>query len=530
MNESSPSFLPVLTAHAMRKADEKTIAWFGIPGFTLMESAGRAALRLLQNSYGSLIGKRFLCLCGKGNNGGDGLVFARCMLALNAELHVVTIGRLSEMTEETALNYKLLLKLAEHDDLAQLTVYEYRDLEQLEAIPAPDLIVDALLGTGISNALRPPYDTIVDWVNQQDAYVLSMDIPTGLQADTGRILNTAVQADLTVAMGALKTGLYMGEGPERAGHTEVAEIGIPTFILNDQLDSEGCARIPSIELIKSWLPKRSRSAHKYSVGMALIIAGSRGLTGAATLASSAAEMAGVGAVICATPQEAQPILASKMTEVMTLGLPHSEQGIDTDHALEALNDALFKARALLVGCGMGQLPDTQAFIREVATRCELPLVLDADGLNAFQSQTQLIQEHSHGNWILTPHIGEFKRLAGQGVNLENKILSAKKYATLWNCILILKGAPSIVASPDGDVFINPTGNNALATAGTGDVLAGLCTGFIAQGLTPLQAALSALHVGGTASERYSSESHPSTMRATDLIEHIRIVLSERYYT
>ena len=530
MNPALPSYLqPALTAQAMREADQKTIAWFGIPGFTLMESAGRAALHALHETYGTLQGKRVVCLCGKGNNGGDGLVFARLAAAHAAEVHVILLGASADMTEDAAQNYSVLEKLAQHDEHAQLTLHPFESIHHLETLSPADIIVDALLGTGVKNTLRAPYDRIVNWVNQQNAFVLSMDIPTGLHADTGAILGTAIHADLTVAMGASKTGLFMGEGPERAGRTEVAEIGIPAFILEEQAKSAGCARVPSLRHIKSWLPQRARTAHKYSVGMALIIAGSRGLTGAATLASTAAEESGVGAVICATPEQVQPVLAAKMTEVMTLGLPQTDAGIKPAEARATLERPMQKAAALLVGCGLGQLPDTQAFVQDIVTQSKLPVVLDADGLNAFQHKTHLIQEHSRGNWILTPHIGEFKRLAGAEVDLENKIQRAAEYATRWNCILILKGAPSLVASPDGDVYINPTGNNALATAGTGDILAGLCVGFLAQGGSPLQAALSALHVGGSAAESYTAHSHASTMRASDLIKHIRIVLSERYY-
>ena len=520
---------PVLTAQAMREADRQTIEWFGIPGFTLMESAGRAAVAFTQKNYGPLEGKRVLCLCGKGNNGGDGLVFARSLVPLGAELHVFLLGRPESMTEEAARNYVLLEKLSGHDDNAHLFIYTFESITQLDDLPPADIIVDALLGTGTQEGLRTPYDAIVNWINQQDAYVLSMDIPTGLHADTGTILGTAIQADHTIAMGALKAGLCIGEGPDRVGRLDVAEIGIPGFIIEQMADQYGCSRIPSLSAIQAWLPHRSRFAHKYSVGMALIVAGSKGLTGAATLASRAAEQSGVGAVVCATPEEVQPVLATKMTEVMTVGLPHSDEGINTPQAQELLAAPMQKAGALLVGCGMGQKSETQAFIRTLVTQTRLPVVLDADGLNAFQGHIDLIQEHSAGNWILTPHVGEFKRLVGPDINLEHKIDLAREYAQAWNCILILKGAPSIVASPDGKTFINPTGNNALATAGTGDVLAGLCVGLLAQGVAPLHAALCALHIGGTAAENFAIQHHTSTMRASDLIEHIRIVLSERYY-
>ncbi|MBX2818422.1 MAG: NAD(P)H-hydrate dehydratase, partial [Rhodothermaceae bacterium] len=337
-------------------------------------------------------------------------------------------------------------------------------------------------------------------------------------------------ADLTVSMGAHKSGLFLGKGYEYTGITKAVEIGIPRFILEDAATMDGCARTPNHAWIQSRLPERSLFAHKYSVGMTLIVAGSSGLTGAATLACLAAEQSGSGAVVCAAPEDIQPVLAGKMTEVMTMGIPSSSNGIDTQKALALLAPRLQKARAVLIGCGMGQLPETQSFIRTLATsHTDCPIILDADGLNVFQGHTHLFKEHARGEWILTPHLGEFKRLAGGDVDLRNLVETVQKYAVSWNCVLILKGAPSLVGTPDGSVYINPGVNNALATAGTGDVLAGLCAGLLSQGLSPIDAALCALHIGLTAADSYTSEFHSSTMRASDLIRHIRTVLSKRYY-
>ncbi len=262
--------------------------------------------------------------------------------------------------------------------------------------------------------------------------------------------------------------------------------------------------------------------------MALALAGSPGLTGAATLASTAAARSGAGAVICATAQSVQPVLAQKMTEVMTIGLPETERGIDGAAARTHIEHALQKATALLIGCGLGRLPDTRAFARTLLTQTSLPAVIDADGLNALAENTSLLSKHARGRWILTPHIGEFRRLAGDEVDLENRIETVRRFAGQWNCVLILKGTPGLVGAPDGNVYINPTGNNALASAGTGDVLAGLCAGLLAQGLSPLHAALCALYIGGAAADRYLQHHSPLTLQATDLIEHAGAVIDELY--
>ena len=527
---SSPSLGPILTAEAMRKADSQTIEKFGISGFTLMETAGRAAVSELENHVNLSEHTRVVCLCGKGNNGGDGYVIARILANRGIHTTVLSVAPEDKLTKDAAKNYRLLLQMVQQDPASRLHLIHFTNPAQLTSLHKPDVIIDALLGTGIKSNVRAPYSDLVKWSNTQPSFTLAIDIPSGLHADTGEVLGIAVKADLTVSMGAHKSGLFLGMGYEYTGIKKAVEIGIPRFLLENAASMDGCARTPNHTWIQSRLPQRSFFAHKYSVGMALIVAGSSGLTGAATLASLSAEQSGAGAVVCAAPEDIQPILAGKMTEVMTLGIPSSKNGIEAQKALETLAPRLLKARALLIGCGMGQLPETQSFIRTLATsHTDCPIILDADGLNAFQGHTHLFNKHARGEWILTPHLGEFKRLAGDDVDLRNLVETVQKYAVSWNCVLILKGAPSLVGTPDGSVYINPGVNNALATAGTGDVLAGLCAGLLSQGLSPIDAALCALHIGLTAANSYTTEFHSSTMRASDLIRHIRIVLSKRYY-
>ena len=527
----TPSYFePILSAAAMRTADNKTIEELGIPAFTLMESAGRAAVAELFNRVELQEEAHIVCLCGKGNNGGDGYVIARVCVERGIQTTVISVAPEHELTEDAARNYRLLLNLDQNDPASRLHLIQYSSPVQLPTLSDASIIIDALLGTGIKNSLREPYVSLVQWINDQPAFVLAIDIPSGLHADTGEVLGKAVKADVTVSMGAYKAGLFLGQGQAYSGQKAVVEIGIPQYIIREAASETGCALSPTLSWIRSRLPQRSLFAHKYSVGMTLIVAGSEGLSGAATLAAMAAEQSGSGAVVCAAPKEIQPILASKMTEVMTLGLPGSEEGLDISRSMEALAPTLKKAKALLIGCGMGQQPDTREFIRTLAAaHAGSPLVLDADGLNAFAGHTHLFKKHSGGKWILTPHLGEFKRLVGDDVDLTYRTQTVQKYAVSWNCVLILKGTPAIVGTPDGLVYINPGINNALATAGTGDVLAGFCAGLLSQGLLPVDAALCALHIGISAAESYSAQYHPSTMRASDLINHLRKTLSERYY-
>ena len=524
------SFQPVLSADAMREADRFTIEEYGLPGFTLMETAGRGAADHVEARYGPSAELSVTCLCGKGNNGGDGLVVARLLYARGARVNVVTMGRADDMSRDAARNYRLLRELEAQDDDHRLHLRTFEDLNQLSSQPAPDLFVDALLGTGLTSALRDPVDKIARWLNRQETPVAALDVPTGLHSDTGRPLGTAVEADSTVTMAALKAGLLINEGPHYAGPTECVEIGIPSFALENATQRPGSGLQTTDEAVRRWLPTRAHDAHKYSAGLTLVVAGSPGLTGAPVMASTAAGRIGAGAVVCACPERAEPTLSGKMTEIMTLALPQSDhQGIASAGALEAMEARLEKASALLVGPGLGRHPSTQQFVRDLLTTYTGPVVIDADGLNALAGRTDLISEYAEGQWILTPHAGEFKRLAGPDVDLNARLRTAQQYADAWNCLLLLKGMPSLIACPGGGpTFVNATGNTSLASAGTGDILAGLCAGLLSQGLSPRQAAVCALHLGGAAADRYAVHRHPHTLMAMDLLDELPPLLHERF--
>ena len=477
-----PSLEPVFTAEAMRAADRYTIDTFGLPSFALMESAGRAAAEGIARHYGPMASKTVACFCGKGNNGGDGFVVARRLLAMGARLQVIATGEPEGMSEDAAKNWKLLEKLAAHYDEDRLLLHRYEGLDRLGALPPADLHVDALLGTGLESGLRGDVAEIVGWLNKQPQPTVALDVPTGIHSDTGAVLGDAVRAERTFTMAAPKAGLLLGEGQRRAGEVEVLEIGIPDFALREALDEHGGAWRARDADVRAWLPRRAHDAHKYSVGLALVVSGSPGLTGAPAMASLAAARSGAGYVVCACAESLQPTLSTKLTEVTSVALPEtSDGGIDGERALEALEDRLEKAKALLVGPGLGRHPETQRFIRALLRQTSVPAVIDADGLNALAGHEDLLAEHAGGRWVLTPHAGEFKRLAGEDVDLTDRIGVVRRYARRWNSVLVLKGLPSLVGSPDGAVYLNGTGGPALATAGTGDVLAGMCAGLLAQG-------------------------------------------------
>jgi NAD(P)H-hydrate epimerase len=514
---------PLLTAEAMREADRYTMEDYGIPGFTLMESAGRGAAAAIRERYGpDLQDASVVVLCGKGNNGGDGLVVARRLFAMGARIHVVLMSEAEALRDDPARNLSLLQHLhAHHPDAGRLTLRSFESLEKLDAATAPlapDLYVDALLGTGLTSDLREPIRSVVDWLNDRSAPVVALDVPSGLHSDTGRILGDAVRAACTVTMAAPKVGLRLGEGPVVAGSVEVVEIGIPSFVIDRVAKRAGCVRATTDAAVRAWWPARAHNAYKYSAGTVLVVGGAPSYTGAPVMAAKAAARSGAGYVMCACPASVQSALAGSMTTIPTLGLPTTDAGtIDPGPALDALADRLDTADALLVGPGLGRAAPTVRFVRTLLRETDLPTVIDADGLNALAGSIDDLTDHANGRWLLTPHAGEFNRLAGS-VDLDDRVRAADTYAARWNSTLLLKGRPSLVAQPSGTTYAGSTGTEALATAGTGDVLAGQCAALLAQGVAPARAAACALHLGGAAAERYDQQHDARTMVATDLLD------------
>jgi len=517
---------PALTADAMRAADQFTIEEYGIPSFTLMESAGRGCADAIQSAYGPMDGASVVVLCGKGNNGGDGLVVARRLVEAGARVHVVLTSAPNELRDDPARNLHLLEQLQAEEEGDRLTL---RVLDGLDALTetanrlAPRLYVDALLGTGLTSDVRDPIRPLVEWVNERSAPTVAIDVPTGLHSDTGAVLGTAVQADRTVTMAAPKVGLLVGDGPERAGTVEAVDIGIPAFVLDRVAQEPGCVRRTTDSAVQAWWPARAADAYKYSVGAALVVGGSTRFAGAPTLAARAAARSGAGYVTCACPETIQSRLAASLPTVPTLPLPTTDDGI-APYAAEQILDE--RADALLVGPGLGRAPDTDRFVHRLIQETDAPLVLDADGLNALAALDTDWTTHADPSWILTPHVGEFRRLAGE-VDLTDRVRVVQEHARAWGVVLLLKGQPSIVAGPDGRTYVGSTGTPALATAGTGDVLAGQCTGLLAQGVPALEAAAAALHLGGAAAQRYADTQDPRTMTASDLVEALPRATRER---
>lgn len=529
---------PVLSAAAMRRADECAIHDFGIPAHTLMESAGKgAAMRLLQAIQpGSATGV-WRVYCGKGHNGGDGFVLARYLYEAGAMVQVLHLHRSEDesadgtLTGDVAAHFATLRKLAETDPDDRLHIFPY---EPDGAWPHAAVHVDALLGIGLESDLREPVRTLVERLNAASGLKVAIDIPTGLHADLGKPLSTAFRADLTCTMGALKTGLCLHEGPAYAGECAVIDIGIPGAVLRQVADGDPVRSgyRASDDLVRGWMPVRNAKAHKYSVGLALIVAGSEEMTGAAVMAAEGAARAGAGYVVCGCDHRIRDSLEIQLTDVATIPLPASGDGIEAEGALEALSERLDKSGAVVTGCGLGRAPGTRAFVLRLLETAAAPVVVDADALHALIGQTDLLRNRSCGRWILTPHDGEFRRLFGdalaeQDIDPADRMAAARYVADTYDCILVLKGYPALVAAPGGRTWINATGGPALAAAGTGDVLAGICGGLLAQGLSAEQAAVAGLHLGGAAADRYAAKRAGRSLRATDLLDELPFAMKER---
>jgi len=505
---------PVLTAASMREADRISIEDIGIPGFTLMESAGRETALIAHELISELSDPSVLVVCGKGNNGGDGFVVARYLAQDGIRVSVLLTTTKDAYTGDARKNLEILNTLIERDLAGALTIEDVSS--SAGGLQSADLIVDALLGTGLSSEVREPLASLIASINDSEAAVLSVDIASGLNADSGEVMGNAVLADVTATMGAAKTGLLVNSGPDVSGIVQVVDIGIPAGVLASQAALSGCGFLSDDDYVRERLRPRTRSDHKYSTGPALVVGGSEAFPGAPALAARGAARAGSGYIVCCCPEGIRSLLLEKLDEIPVEGWTGGDTGIQT--LVGHLGTRWEKAKAMLIGPGMGREDGIRDVVRNFLTRFDGPVVIDADGLYALGSDQQWVAERSRGNWIFTPHEGEFRRLSGsESASDINRLEAARRFAAEWNVVLLLKGQPSITAAPDGSVMVNRTGNPSVGTAGSGDVLAGVVTGLLAQGLTSFDAAVCGIHIAGTAADDAVQEGASQSLVASDIL-------------
>jgi NAD(P)H-hydrate epimerase len=514
--------MKIVTPSQMKEIDRRAIEDFQVPSLDLMERAGSAVAERVKKLLSSSGPEPLVTiLAGKGNNGGDALVAARLLREEGISAETFLLAHSADLTGDGAAN---LARLRAAGGPVR-EVLSDRDLAALrQSFSRTVVAVDGIFGTGFSGAASGLIASAIELLNSFDGWTVAIDIPSGLDGESGAVTGPAVAADWTVTMGAPKTGLIRRNGPDLCGRIEVAEIGLPPALLeNLSVDLEMIDRAE----LSGIMPPRRRSSHKGDFGHLLVLAGSPGFTGAAALCASAALRAGAGLVTVAVPQSLAPIMAGKYTEAMTLALPETPEGTLSVKAREPILEFLKKADAWALGPGLSRNDATGELVRQVITACSLPLVIDADGLNLIARDSKVLRR-LRGTAILTPHPGEMGRLIGKGTKdvLDDREGVARDFARSFKLTLVLKGAGTLIASPRGPLLVNPTGNPGMATGGTGDVLTGLIGGFLAQKVSPLDAARLAVFVHGAAGDRAAEKVGQLSLIASDLLAEVPAVLKE----
>ena len=513
--------MKLLKADEMKDIDRRASSEFGIPSIILMENAGLRTLEVIEEILGETKNRMIVILAGKGNNGGDGLVIARHLINSGAVVETYLTGEVEELTQDSRINYEILLKMGAR--IFPLSSEKDLDLLMLSLMNA-DLIVDALYGIGFKGSLNQFDSRLVKMVNWCRAPVVAVDIPSGVEADTGRVNGDAIKASHTVTFALPKIGLVLEPGKEYVGTLSVADISIPAVLLEDKTIK---TNLISEAMLGALIKPRSANSHKGTYGHALLVGGSPGMVGAVMMSSQAALRTGAGLVTAAVPESLTAVVDSSLMEVMTAPLAQTGQSAIALEALPAIENLLGTVSVCAVGPGMSRYPEAGAIIRHILERSGVPLVIDADGLNALENDVTVLKDRQVPI-VLTPHPGEMARLTGKTIEeiQSHRLEIAQTFAEEWGVTLVLKGNKTIIANPSGEVYINISGNPGMATAGSGDVLTGIITGLIAQGLKPQDAAFAGVYLHGLAGDLAAQIKGEPGLIAGDLISCIPEVLKK----
>jgi len=504
--DSSGLLVPVVSAEEMRNFDRMTIEDIGVPGVVLMENAGLKTVLAIDACYGSVAGKRFSVLSGKGNNGGDGFVIARHLLNRGAEVATFMLGSYDQALGDAKTNLDILQNMGHcvsfiDDDCVSVIK---------TVLSESDIVVDAMLGTGLKSNVRGVFKTVIETLNKSKRNVVSVDIPSGLSSDTGMPLGEAVRAALTVTYGFPKQGFFANGARDFTGRIQVVDIGIPRNITGKVSHKK---YLITPESVAPMFVKRRRDAHKGNFGHVLVVAGSKGKTGAASMAAEAAVRAGAGLVTLAVPQSLENVLELKTTEVMTCGLADIDSSLCYD-ALPAILDLARGKSAVVLGPGLSTSPETKKLVVALVRKLESFMVIDADAINAL---TPDVLKEAKAPIVITPHPGEMSRL----IQVETKeiqrdrLLVLDKVLSSLSVKVILKGYNTLVGSDA--VYVNTTGNPGMASGGSGDILAGIIAGFIGQTSCDTLALCSAVYVHGLAGDMAAADVGEIPLIATDIL-------------
>jgi NAD(P)H-hydrate epimerase len=504
----------VVSAAEMRRLDELTIAK-GTPGYVLMERAGEGATAVLLKRFPGVHGRRVVIVSGKGNNGGDGFVIARLLAGKGVIAEVLLLGRAAHLRGDAA---RALAGL-QGTSVQVVELAEAKDIDKLaDAFGGASLLVDAVFGTGLNADVTGLHADVLGRMNRSGVPIFAVDIPSGLDADRGRPLGVCIEATATATFGFAKIGEVVHPGLQYVGDLSIIDIGIAAAAV-----SEVKPQVSVLEAhdVAANVPRRPAEAHKGTCGHVLVLAGSRGHSGAGLLAAHAACRGGAGLTTLAGPASLNVVFSLGIPEVMTATLPDVDGSILFDSA--SLESVLERKQAIVVGPGIGTHEGACSLIDHLLEVAEVPLVVDADGLTCLVRSLDRLA-HTRAQVILTPHPGEMARLLAADVRAvqDDRVETARTFAQKHHCVVALKGARTVIAAADGKVWINPTGNPGMASGGMGDVLSGLIGALLAQGLSPTAAACLAVYVHGVAADTIAAEKGPIGLRASDVAEYLPV--------
>ncbi|AEF93381.1 YjeF-related protein [Desulfotomaculum nigrificans CO-1-SRB] len=511
----------VVTAAEMRQIDQTAIKQHGIPGIVLMENAGLRVVEVIEGILGDVRDQVFSIIVGKGNNGGDGLVVARHLLNRGAQVKVLLMADPADFQGDARVNLNIWQNMGQ-------PVYQVNQVNGINIIKVAllntSMVIDALYGTGFHGVVNEKVGRIIELINDSHIPVVAVDIPSGLEADTGQVNGPCIKADHTVTFGLPKIGLVVEPGASYTGQLHIVDISLPRA-----LTEAGHLQkyLLTGETVARWLPPRQSTGHKGTYGRVLVVAGSRGMVGAARLTTRGTLRAGAGLVTLALPAGLQPVAAASLDEAMSLALPETPEGTLAIGAAGVILETCRQVDVLALGPGLSTHPETAAMVKSLLPELEVPTVLDADALNALVGDVDMLGE-AKAPLIITPHPGEMARLLDLQVAevQENRIDLALAAARKWRVVVVLKGARTIVASPNGNIYINPTGNPGMATGGSGDALTGIIAGLLGQGLNPEQAAAAGVYLHGRAGDLAAEQLGQVSLLAGDIISFLPDVFKE----
>ncbi len=516
----NPFDLPkIVTAAQMRAIDESAIQGMGIPGLTLMENAGRGIATVIRDRIfdGDVTGKQVGIVCGRGNNGGDGFVVGRYLAEWRAQVEFFLIGESAGVKGDAETNLKRAIQM-------ELPVTQLRDDSPLPDWNQFDLLVDAIFGTGFRGPISGKAADVVDEMVRSEVRIAAVDSPSGLEANNGIVDGSIISASNTISLACSKRGQWMWPGRRHVGMLDVVDIGIPPEAV--AAEKVQLSQITE-EFVRFSIPQRLPEGHKGTFGKALIVGGSAGMSGAVALAANACMRCGVGLTYAGVPSSLADVIDIKATEPVVLPLPEvNKRRVLALRGLGEIVKVFGNVDAIAIGPGLSRHHETQELVRRlVARRCK-PTVLDADGLNAFEKDQAILAEPSEHPLIITPHVGEMARLLGRSTEsiASDRETAAREAATRFHCIAVMKGAPTFIGEPGGQVFLNPTGNSGMGSGGVGDVLTGIIVSFIAQGCEPLSAALMGVYIHGLAGDFAAADVGERSMVASDMISALPDVL------